>query len=136
MSNVMPSMDSAGWVSDVAGKADRALAYYFTTEASQSDIYFTKLVSLPSHVQRFGSNDSQLIDNVQRDLSEYLGRYFDTVEVNATTSKPNPEDPNRTNLTVSIIVTEAGVRYSVGHVIRTLNSKILSITKLNNFGER
>lgn len=136
MGNPIPSMDSAGWIFDVPGKCDRAIAYYFTTEFSQSNMYFESLISLPQQVQAYGHNDAELVDNVQRELHLYLSAYFDTVEVNATTAKPNPADPNRTNLTVDIVVTEGDVRYSVGHEIQVVDSKILKITQLNNFGQR
>ncbi len=131
--NDVPTLSTSGWVGEISEKADRLTSYYFVSEHSQTNLYRDAVTSLPYQIQQFGHDEFELRQGVQGALSQYLNNYFDSVEVSADTSRPNPEDPNRITLTVSIIVTQDGVQYSLGRLIEVVNSKILNIIDINNY---
>lgn len=132
MSAQVPTLSSADWVSNLPEKADRLVSYYFVAEASQTQLYAGTIVSLPAQVQLYGHDEQGLRQKVQQDLTTYLTPYFDAAEVSVRTDLPNADDPNRINITVDVIVTEAGQRYSLSRLISTVNSKITQIVDINN----
>ena len=132
MATKVPTLSTSSFVEDPVEKCDRLLAYYFINDTSQSTLYRGSIMSLPYHVQQHGHDEQQLREAVRPALDEYFRSYFDEVEVDVRTDIPNPADPNRINLTVSVIVIQDGKRYSLGQVATIKNSQVVNITKLNN----
>jgi hypothetical protein len=108
------------------------MAYYFSSDFSQSNTFKGYITALAKQIQQHGNDPQDLERFVTDEMQTYFGRYFDTVTVNVTTDLPSPTDPTRLNLTTSVIVTENGQNYSLGRLIETLNGKIARITKINN----
>lgn len=133
-SNPVPSLSTAGWVRDVASKADLLVSHYFISEYSQSALYRTQITSLPRQVQEFGNDENNLRTAVRTEMENYLARYFDVVQVEVTVDKPVPGDPNRINVILSVLITDQGQQYSLGRLISTVNSKIVEIVNINNKG--
>lgn len=133
MSAKVPSLSGKDWVESLPEKADLLMSYYFVSEASQTQLYVGTIVSLPAQVQLFGHDEQELRFNIQKDLTTLLSPYFDNVEASVRTDLPNAADPNRINITVDVIVTEGGQRYSLSRLISTVNSKITEIVDINNY---
>lgn len=129
---MLPTLTASGWVSNIAEKADSAMAYYFTSDFSQSNIWAGQITSLPYEVQLNNSNPQELRLAIEADMKTYLGRYFDTVTCNVSTDLPAADDPTRINVTLDVIVTEGGINYSLGRLIQTVNGKIVSVANINN----
>lgn len=132
MGATLPTLSSSGFVDDIAEKADRLTAYYFVSEASQSNLFLGNITSLTSQVQIHGHDENQLVQAIEGDLSRYFGPFFDLVDVTATAAVPDPAEPGRLNLRVGVIVTEGGQQYSLGRLITVVNSKISKIVDINN----
>jgi hypothetical protein len=77
----VPTLDTAGWVTDGAEKLNRLLAYFFTTMNSQSNLYSSTINSIQSIIEKSGSDIDDLTSSLQRQLSTYLGRYYDNVTI-------------------------------------------------------
>lgn len=130
----VPSLSSAGWLTNLNEKADALMSYYIGSEHSQTHLYRDKVTSLPYHIQQYGNSPLKLKDAVERDLSDYFQRYFESADVTVTVDEPNQDDPERINLQVKVTVTENGKRYSLGKLIETHKSKIKKIFDINNTG--
>lgn len=128
----MPTLTASGWVDNIAEKADSAMAYYFTSDFSQSNVWAGQITSLPYEVQQNNSDPQSLQRVIQQDIKNYLGRYFDTVTCNVSTDLPNADDPTRINVTLNVIVTEGGLNYSLGRLIQTVKGKIVNVANINN----
>lgn len=126
----VPTLTSTGWLTDIAKRADALMSYYLTSEYSQTSIYKGKVTSLTYHVQQHNSNPEKLQSTVESDLRVYFERYFDSVDLTVTTNLPNPDDPNRVNLQIDVVVYEGEYRYSLGQEIRSANGKVIEIIKL------
>lgn len=133
MSIPVPSLSASGWVEDIAEKADRLISYYFVSEDSQSTMYKGNITSLTKEIQEFGNDELELRRVVREHVERFLSRYFDIATVKVSTDKPAPADPNRTNITLDVIVTQDNVQYSLGRLIQTNNGKITQIADINNF---
>ncbi len=134
MPTKVPSLSASGWLTEISERADALMSFYITSEHSQSYIYNGRITSLTYHIQQHGQEPSRLEDRVQVELGEYLRRYFEEVEIEVTTSLPDPNDPHRINLTINVVVMDNGYRYSLGREIRAENNKIVKIFNINNGG--
>ncbi len=132
--NPVPSLSGKGWIRDAKPKADKLMAYYLTSNFSQTNLFRGEVVSLPKQVQEFNSDPTALRDLIQDDLRRMLGRYFDQVTVEVTTDRPNKEDPARLNITLSVFVTQEGQTYSLGRLIETADGQVSQIMAINNKG--
>ena len=132
MGNPLPTLSSSGFVSGIAEKADRLMSYYFTSEASQSNLYRGEVTSLPKQIQLLGNDEAALAARIRTELERLFGNYFDGVEVNVSTDIPNTADPNRINVTVSATLIDGGQQYSLGRLINVVNSRIAKIIDINN----
>ncbi len=130
----VPSLSTDGWVTDIRKKADLVLAHYFASDYSQSNVFLSKITSLAYQVQQAGSNTFELKRLIESDLQQYLGRYFDNVQVDIRIEDEDSSGTNRYNIVFDATVAENGIRYSVGRLIEVQNSKIKRIVKLLQTG--
>ena len=128
----VPSLTASGWLSEIGERADLLLAYYLTSEKSQSYVYYGSVTSLTYHVQRYGYDSSKLEQEVSRSLTDYFSRYFEDVDLDVTTQIPNSDDPERLNLRIDVLVSEKGERYRLGREIQVEKSTVKDIMKINN----
>lgn len=132
MGEVVPSLSSSGWITELAERADRTMAYYLTSDHSQSELYAGRVVSLQYHIEQFGHSHSLLQQQVNQDLERYFGRYFDRIDLTVSVNGPGENNEDRTELRIECIITEGNQRYSLGKLITTIDSKVIGIFDLNN----
>ena len=132
MGNNLPTLSSSAWVGSVPEKADKLLSYYFANEASQSNLYRGKIISLTHQIQEFGSDPDTLQSRIRSTMEQYLSGYFDSVQVRVDTKTPLPGDPNRIQITLTVDVVEDGISISLGRQVLAINGSIKEIIDLNN----
>lgn len=130
----VPSLSTDGWVTDIRKKADLVMAHYFASDYSQSNVFLSKITSLAYQVQREGHNTFELKRLIESDLQQYLGRYFDNVQIDVRIEDEDASGTNRYNIVFDATVAEHGIRYSLGRLIEVQNSKIKRIVKLLQTG--
>lgn len=128
-SNILPTLSSSGWVAAVSEKADRLLAYFFEADGLQSALYRDKVYSLPSIVKDFNGDAYAITNEIQAQLTRYLGNYFTAVEVQ-TDHEIN--DKNEINIKVYARLTEDGKEYSLGKLVVLADNNISKVIALNN----
>lgn len=135
MSKKIPTLSSSGWVSEVSEKADKAISYFFVSDHSQTALYPGNVSSLAYIVQQYGNDALALLSEMQRRVQTYMGRQFDEANVSVTLAAVTEPDNGQINLKLLISVKENGKEYSIGRLIKTLNSKVQEIINLNNNGD-
>lgn len=131
--NILPSLSSSGWVSEISEKAARLMAYFSTSESSQSYYYLGNVSSLPEIIKQYGNDDVQLKSVLQTRLQSYLIRYFDNVEIEVTiTENTTTSEAYGLNIQVDCTVTQDNETHSLGRLINTVNSSIMKIIEINN----
>ncbi len=130
MARVIPVLGPAGFASDLTIKADEALANFYITQPSQTDMYRGSVVSLGSIISRYGNNPVELENETYRVLSSYFERQFDAVDltVNAVTKG------NSIDLQISVILRDGDKSIDIVHVVTSTDSRIRSIIDLQNNG--
>ena len=132
MTNPVPSLSSSGWVSELAEKVDRILAYFFVSDHSQSLLYAGNVTSLAYLVQQFGNDDLRITTEVQTQLSRLLERYFEAASVTVDVDHPVEGDESRLNIRVDATVIDGKYKHSIGKLISTVNSRVVEIMTINN----
>lgn len=130
----VPTLSSAGWVTDPAGKADYLLSHFYETDKQQSYLYVDSTTSLQAIIERYGHDVATLCDQLRRALNQYLLRYYPSVlvDVSADTSEINNNSGQYT-LRVYCQATETdGKSYSFGRLVLGTSSKFERVMDLNN----
>lgn len=127
MTTAVPTLSASGFVTNIGPKADNVVAYFLTSEYSQSDIYYKNITSLNWLVAMYGNVPNEMTSQTRTALERYLARYFEGVQVNVTTEGA---DAGRYSLVLDITVTENGKSYSLGREITLVESKVIQI--INN----
>ena len=127
--NILPTLSTSGWVSSISEKADRLLAYFFEADGLQSAIYRDKVFSLPFIIKNFNGDAFAITQEVQAKLSEYLGGYFDNVDIQAD---HEVDENNKINIKIYAKLTEKGKEYSLGKLVVLADNNINKVINLNN----
>lgn len=132
-SQPLPTLDTAGWVTDVAEKAERLLGYFITSDFSQSNIFLGSIQSLPSVIQASASDFLVLRRVVEDQINSLFRPYFQGVSTNVTI-EPNVingiESDAQYTIRLELKVTESGITHSLGRLLSVSNSSLNKVSPL------
>ena len=131
MARVIPVLGSAGFATDMTIKADEAMANFYISQNSQSDMYRGAIASLGGIIAKLGNNPVDLPTEIQRVLSGYLQRQFEYVDL---TVKADVKGSS-IDLRITAILRDGKRSIDVAHVVSATDSKIRSIIDLQNHGK-
>lgn len=134
MAKKVPTLSARGWLSEISEKADALIAYYITSEHSQSYIYPHQVTSLIYHVQQNTEEPERLERDVQLGLDRYLRRYFENVEL-VVAVKEIDNEPNRVDIRIDCTITDNGYRYDLGRQIQIDGEQVKKVFDIVNGGE-
>jgi len=128
---VVPTLSGSGWLTGVAERADALLSYFLVSDYTQSNTHRGGITSLPYLIQNKSRNIFSLKEDIASALSLLLRRYFDNASVSVELDNPDARSA-RYNLTLSVIITDAGKRYSLGKLIDVVNNRVHRVTNLGD----
>lgn len=128
----VPTLSLSGWVNEIREKSDRLLSYFFYSDASQSNLYYGNVTSLPDIIKRFGNEKDRIDREMREAMYNYLKRYFDIVDIDVEVTIPDDPTDDRMNLICRIAVGQNGIRYDFSKLVAIENSKIKEIIDRNN----
>lgn len=126
----VPTLTTAGWVSDVIIQSTTLMDYFLMSDYSQTQFYPGEVSSMPHLIQEVGSEPNQLERRTQSALERLYGRYFDRVAVDVKADKFDAQD-GRYNLTIDLAVVQAGKQHRLGRMLLIGDSKIISVRDPN-----
>lgn len=126
----LPTLTTAGWVSDVITQSTSLIDYFLMSDHSQTQFYPNEVSSMPYLIQQVGSDPSQLARRTETALERLYGRYFDRVAVEVKADKLNSQD-GRYNLTIDLAVNQSGKQHRLGRMLLIGDSKIISVRDPN-----
>lgn len=134
MSNAVLSLSRKGTLTDAFEKADRLIAYYLTSNISQSMIYNGNVLSFQGAIQEYGNGDALSLQNrITADLNTLLGSAFDSVQANVVVSTPAQDGSDRYNIQIAAVVTQNGTAYNLPQLLFSSNDGIVAnLLTLNN----
>lgn len=131
MARVVPVLGSEGFATDLIIKADQALANFYVSQKSQTDMYRGQIVSLGNYISRYGNSPMELETEVRDGLEGYFERQFDEADVEVRTVVTG----SSIDLQISVILRDGENTIDIRHVVTSSDSKIRSIIDLQNDGK-
>ena len=134
-SNPVPVLGTQGYVNDTASKFNQLMAWFMSSESSESYLFKGQIVSLPKIIQEHGNNEDRVVSAIREGITKLLSRYHERVSVVAS-SKASVEAGKRDQLEINLTVSvydpqgDASQRY----ILRTSESMIQEVIRLNNTG--
>ena len=107
---IVPTLDSVGWVTNNGReKLDRILANFFTSDGSQSTLYYRQFLTYQVLTQENVGDVERLASAIKTYLTEVIGRYFPECSVEVIPVTLNNEEKAFNELTESAV----GLRLTV-----------------------
>lgn len=128
-----PSLSTHGWITDPVTKFEFLISHFFLSDYNQTYLYRDNVTSLPRIIELHGENTGAVISDLKDKIDRYLGRYYDNSNTNVDLTDPNSEDSS-VSLSISITVIDKGTQNTFTRLLQTLNGKVQSLTKINNYG--
>jgi hypothetical protein len=137
MGTPVPSLSSIGWIRDAVSKADTLLSHFYVSDKRQTALYGNNVSNIQGVLQRSGHDIVALTQELRLELTKYLERYYDTVNVDVRAQEITEEGVKTGKYTLRIycMATEDGQQYSFGKLLQISNSKLINVFKLNNEGK-
>jgi hypothetical protein len=133
MGEVVATLDTMGWVEDTAHKADRLLSYFMVSEHSQSVVHKGRVKSFPYILNKNAGDLLQLRSDVNDALQSILSAHFDEASVQIEVKEIVNDDGKPTgkvDIKIMAIVTENGVKHSLGRLCHSINGKVKELIDL------
>lgn len=127
----LPTLTTAGWVSDVVIMSTTLMDYFLMSDHSQTQFYPGEVSSMPYLVQQVGSEPRELERRAKVALEKLYGRYFDRVAVEVTSDNLNDRS-GRYNLTLDVAVVIDGEQHRLGRMLLVGDSKIINVSDPNS----
>ena len=133
----VPSLSLAGWVTSPAEKADLLFSHFYASDKSQTFLYGDNVSNIQWLIEQSAHDIVGLVENMERELTRYLGAYYSAVSVEVTSDETQGTAmDNRVTIRLWCSVTENdGTTYSFGKLLPIVDSKIQKIVNWNNFGK-
>ncbi|AEV89500.1 putative virion structural protein [Pseudomonas phage OBP] len=115
---VVATMDTVGFIQEPGIKIDRAIAYWFANRIDQC-IILRNVKSYQYVVAKHQDDkkgEERFLEDIQKNLREYLLQIFDAVSVNAW-AKREQEGDKMFSLILSGIVEQDGKKYDLAHAV-------------------
>ncbi len=134
MDTILPTMSSAGWVTNPSDKLDRLLANFYTTDGAQSVLYDRILLAAPSDIAEYKNDPVELIGALQPKLTAYLEKYFQRANVDMAEYNSGS---NGAEIIISLKVTvfdDEAIGYTAAGLVTKKDSKFMYISERFNNG--
>jgi len=130
----VPNLSHRGFVNDIVGRVDLLLSYFLVANYSQTELYYSKITSLPYLVKRFGEDPRQLVSQVQSSLTTYFSRYFEGILIECDfqyLDRIAATGPYRITIQITAL-DQNGVRVNIASELSMIDGTFKEIARRNN----
>ena len=129
----MASLSDIGWIDAPDAILSKLLGYYILTDAAQSVAFKGNLVNLPETYYLYMNDPTGMAVRVREDLEKLLSRYFESVDVSA---QAVADTDSRYNILIyAAVITDKGIKVSLGKVVEMQSSGVKKVIDINNYGD-
>lgn len=130
----LPSLSSAGWISDPDVIANHLFATFFLTDYSQTALYTGHVSSFAYCMHLYNPSDqdrTKLTSMIDKVLTVYYLRYFDDVTVETSLTQDS-EDFSKLELNIFLEYVDGDKRNTLYKAIQVVDGKARSVIDINN----
>ena len=127
MAEVVPTLDTRGYLSGVGEKATELLTNFLTSNFSQSELFPGRVKSLQYFIQRRMGDFRAMGADIEDALNQLYSGHFDNVAVTVTIGEPDEDlgiSSSRYNIQINLTVTQSNQEFSLGKLLTIANSRI------------
>lgn len=121
------TLDSRGEVTDPYQKIQLLLAYLVSTQASQSNIFRSEIVSLPDIIRRKGQDKIGMRSEIETAIRATFANYFDSVTTDVTI---DDTDDSKFSIVIRAQVTQYGQTYDMANTLAASHDKLEIVSEL------
>lgn len=129
MSRPVITVDSKGLINDPAQKVEWLITYLISTEASQSNVHRSGLISIHDIIRKHGHDRLEMKRAIEAALESTFDGYFDTTMVDVTTREIR-DRPNEFEVVIKCKVEQNKKWYDVANSLTVTNDKIALVTEI------
>lgn len=130
MARPLLTMDTRGQIYDANMKLQWLLSYMLTTEASQSNLFMYRILSIPDINRRYNNDIAQFKRTLEEGYKRLLEVYFDECEV-FVDDKPM-EDPSKVKIILKANALQDGAWYGLSEALLVTNDKVTRVAEFHN----
>lgn len=131
---VLPTLSKDGWVTTPLKTMDYLLSHYYESDYSQSYTFKGKVKSFAKVLMDNQGDVRSLETALRADLEAYLGRYFSVVNVSVEVDQ---EETVTGTMEIFLSFGDDELEtYTLGHVVRFIDSKFVEVVSRNNYGHQ
>jgi hypothetical protein len=119
----VPTLSDRGWSRTTPEKIDFLVAHYLEAE---------KDYNIQTSIMNAGDDMGALLADLQKNLSNYLERYFEAVTLNVQQDPKTPD--GAVNILLDCMVTDDSKNFSVGMTLQSTGSRFKILQNINNYG--
>lgn len=128
----MASISEQGWISDPKVILTSLISNYLNTDAAQSLVFESNLISLSQTYYRYINDPDAMALQVRTDLINLISPYFTEVDIY---SAAEPITGKHYAITVRVAaMDENGFRYDLARLMEIDTDSLRKIVELNNYG--
>ena len=128
----MASISEQGWISDPKVILTSLISNYLNTDAAQSLVFESNLISLSQTYYRYINDPDAMAVQVKTDLINIISPYFTEVDIY---SAAEPISGKHYSITVRVAaMDENGFRYDLARLMEIDTDSLRKIVELNNYG--
>lgn len=131
----VPVMGTQSLVSDSANKFFQLMSDLYVSDYNQTQLYPGNVTSLARLIQQAGTDGNKAATIIQSALSVYFSRYYDGCRVDVTVEDDvNSGRQDQLVLRLKIGVQEQGVNQVYDYMVKSTNSMLDELIRINNTG--
>lgn len=121
----IPTLTTAGWISDVLTKAIQIMKHFRAAEYSQTQLFKGQVQSLPYLVRTYGNDQRSFVTELRNSLYIIFNRHFSSVSVNVDPIDLTDE-PGLFGVKIDVVISEDGQNFSLGTLLKANDNKIIT----------
>lgn len=129
----VPSLSTFGWVKNPAERIDFLLTHMFYADKLQTSLYGNNVTSIQWILEESSGSLDKATVAMRQAINTYLLRYYDSVQVDISTTEENPDvSSTKVRMSLQISVVEDGVEYQVSRLISLVDGRFRQFINTNN----
>lgn len=124
------TLDSRGEVTDPYQKIQLLLSYMIATQASQSNIFRSAIVSVPDIIRRKGQDKIGMRSEMETVIKATFLNYFDSVNIDVTIDDTTDAANSQFSIVIAVQVTQHGKTYDIANTLAATHDKVAIVSDL------
>lgn len=130
----LATLDQDGNIDSPSEIADRLMAYFYSSDFSQSTASYGDIISLPAIIQKNSNNPDQVTSDISSALTTLFTPFYDSVNFDVNYDISDEVDDtsvrSRYNIKVYGTMSKDGVDYNLANLLAITNNQLSKVSEI------